>query len=52
MKDFKSLLKKYRFLFFDAYGVIRNYNGLIPGIKHTFDWLDARHSFSFGRCTA
>ncbi len=40
MKDFKSLLLNYRFIFFDAYGVIRNYNGLIPGIKDTFDWLD------------
>jgi HAD superfamily hydrolase (TIGR01450 family) len=41
MKDFKALLSDYKVIFFDAYGVIRNYNGLIPGIKQTFDWLDA-----------
>ena len=41
MKDFKSLLASYKVIFFDAYGVIRNYNGLIPGIKNTFDWLES-----------
>lgn len=39
MKDFKSLLSNYKVIFFDSYGVIRNYNGLIPGIRHTFEWL-------------
>ena len=41
MKDFKSLLAAYKVIFFDAYGVIRNYNGLIPGIRQTFEWLEA-----------
>lgn len=41
MKDFKSLLSKYKVIFFDSYGVIRNYNGLIPGIRNTFEWLRA-----------
>ncbi|RYY54583.1 MAG: TIGR01459 family HAD-type hydrolase, partial [Chitinophagaceae bacterium] len=41
MKDFKSLLNNYKVIFFDAYGVIRNYNGLIPGIKNTFAWLES-----------
>ena len=38
--DFKTLLHDYRMIFFDAYGVIRNYNGLIPGIGNTFRWLE------------
>ena len=41
MKDFRSLLTSYKVIFFDAYGVIRNYNGLIPGIKNTFEWLES-----------
>lgn len=41
MKDFKSLLANYKVIFFDSYGVIRNYNGLIPGIRQTFEWLQA-----------
>jgi len=41
MKDFKSLLSDYKVIFFDSYGVIRNYNGLIPGIRQTFEWLRA-----------
>lgn len=47
MKDFKSLLANYKVIFFDAYGVIKNYNGLIPGIKQTFDWLDAEQKQYF-----
>lgn len=39
MKDFKTLLSNYKVIFFDSYGVIRNYNGLIPGIRNTFEWL-------------
>ncbi|MBL7740446.1 MAG: HAD-IIA family hydrolase [Chitinophagaceae bacterium] len=40
MTDFKSLLESYKVIFFDAYGVIKNYKGLIPGIEKTFDWLN------------
>ena len=40
MTDFKSLLENYKMFFFDAYGVIKNYKGLIPGIEKTFDWLN------------
>lgn len=40
MQSFKSLLENYKVIFFDAYGVIKNYMGLIPGIEKTFDWLD------------
>lgn len=41
MKDFRALLNNYKVIFFDAYGVIRNYNGLIPGIRNTFEWLES-----------
>ena len=37
--DFKSILADYKIIFFDAYGVIRNYNGLVPSIGKTFTWL-------------
>jgi ribonucleotide monophosphatase NagD (HAD superfamily) len=39
MENFKSLLENYKIVFFDAYGVIKNYKGLIPGIEKTFEWL-------------
>jgi len=39
MENFKSLVENYKVIFFDAYGVIKNYKGLIPGIEKTFDWL-------------
>ena len=39
MQNFKSLLENYKVIFFDAYGVIKNYMGLIPGIEKTFEWL-------------
>ena len=32
--------RNYKIIFFDAYGVIKNYKGLIPGIEKTFDWLN------------
>jgi HAD superfamily hydrolase (TIGR01450 family) len=42
MTNFKSLLENYKIIFFDAYGVIKNYMGLIPGIEKTFEWLNER----------
>jgi HAD superfamily hydrolase (TIGR01450 family) len=41
-RSFKSVLANYKVVFFDSYGVIRNYNGLIPGIEKTFSRLDAQ----------
>ena len=38
--DFKSILEQYKIIFFDSYGVIRTYNGLVPGIDKTFTWLE------------
>ncbi len=40
MTDIKSLLENYKMFFFDAYGVIKNHKGLIPGIERTFEWLN------------
>ncbi|MES1214196.1 MAG: TIGR01459 family HAD-type hydrolase [Bacteroidota bacterium] len=40
MTNFKSLLENYKIILLDAYGVIKNYKGLIPGIEKTFEWLD------------
>ena len=37
--DFISVIKEYKIIFFDAYGVVRNYNGVVPGIDKTFRWL-------------
>jgi len=37
--SFKSILPKYKAVFFDAFGVLKNYKGLIPGIEKTFAYL-------------
>lgn len=39
VRDFKSIVTKYDVVFFDAYGVLKNYNGLIPGIESTIKYL-------------
>jgi len=39
IRDFKSVVLKYKVVFFDAFGVIKNYRGLIPGIRDTFKYL-------------
>jgi HAD superfamily hydrolase (TIGR01450 family) len=36
---FKDVIDSYQIVFFDAFGVIKSYNGLIPGIIQTFDYL-------------
>ncbi len=36
---FRSTIDKYNIIFFDAYGVIKNYQGLVPGIEKTFHLL-------------
>ena len=38
-RDFKSVVNKYDVVFFDAYGVLKNYNGLIPGIEGTIRYM-------------
>lgn len=39
LDNFKSVLSKYDVIFFDAFGVLKTYNGLIPGIERTFAYL-------------
>jgi len=39
LDNFKSVLSKYEVIFFDAFGVLKTYNGLIPGIENTFAYL-------------
>ena len=38
--NFKSIIDKYKIVFFDAFGVIKNYSGLVPGIENTFTYLE------------
>lgn len=41
-KEFKSVVKKYKAVFFDAFGVLKNHKGIIPGIENTFRYLDEK----------
>ncbi|GAB4418494.1 MAG: hypothetical protein OHK0039_29980 [Bacteroidia bacterium] len=41
-KPFKSVVKRYKAVFFDAYGVLKNYKGLITGMDHTLRYLAER----------
>jgi len=38
---FESIAIKYKTIFFDAFGVLKNQSGLLPGIDKTFDFLKA-----------
>src|ERR1700741_5445667 len=37
--NFKTIIDKYEVIFFDAFGVIKNHQGLVPGIEKTFEYL-------------
>ncbi|MBN8823136.1 MULTISPECIES: TIGR01459 family HAD-type hydrolase [unclassified Spirosoma] len=37
--DFKTVATNYKVIFFDAFGVLKNSEGILPGIEKTFDWL-------------
>jgi HAD superfamily hydrolase (TIGR01450 family) len=39
--NFKSIIDRYKVVFFDAFGVIKNYTGLVQGIEKTFDYLQS-----------
>ena len=41
--NFKSIIDQYNIIFFDAFGVIKNYKGLVPGIERTFDYLEKQN---------
>src|SRR6201985_2172025 len=40
IENFKSIVDKYDIIFFDAFGVIKTYQGLVPGIEKTFEYLE------------
>lgn len=39
LTDFKTVAADYKVIFFDAFGVLKNSEGILPGIETTFDWL-------------
>jgi HAD superfamily hydrolase (TIGR01450 family) len=41
-RSFRSVVKNYRAVFFDAFGVLKNHQGLIPGIEGTFNYLEKK----------
>ena len=41
-KSFRSVVRNYKAVFFDAFGVLKNHQGLIPGIINTFEYLDRK----------
>lgn len=40
--NFKSIIDKYEVVFFDAFGVLKNYKGLLPGIENTFAYIESQ----------
>ncbi|MEI9934786.1 MAG: HAD-IIA family hydrolase [Ferruginibacter sp.] len=38
-QSFKSIVKNFKAVFLDSYGVIKNYNGLIDGVPETIDYI-------------
>lgn len=40
---FEEIAAKYKVIFFDAYGVLKNSKGSIDGIDRTFAWLEDNH---------
>lgn len=41
-KSFRSIVKNYKAVFFDAFGVLKNHKGLIPEIEKTFEYLERK----------
>jgi len=39
-QNFKQVIDEYKVIFFDAFGVIKNYMGLVPDIEKTFAYLE------------
>ena len=39
VSEFKAVASNYKVIFFDAFGVLKNSEGLLPGIETTFEWL-------------
>jgi len=43
IRRFEEVAEKYKVIFFDAYGVLKNYNGSVEGIDKTFAWLESNN---------
>jgi HAD superfamily hydrolase (TIGR01450 family) len=41
-RSFRSVVREYKAVFFDAFGVLKNHQGLIPGIENTFKYLEKK----------
>jgi len=39
-QNFKDVVDQYKVIFFDSFGVIKNYQGLVPGMDKTFEYLE------------
>ncbi|HVM87625.1 MAG TPA: HAD-IIA family hydrolase [Puia sp.] len=46
-EKFKNVIEKYQYIFFDAYGVLKNNKGLVEGIEQTFAHLEAERKEYF-----
>jgi HAD superfamily hydrolase (TIGR01450 family) len=42
VQQFKSIADRYKVIFFDAFGVLKNYEGLIEGVEQTMNYLHER----------
>jgi len=40
--SFRTVVKNYKAVFFDAFGVLKNHQGLINGIENTFNYLESK----------
>ncbi len=47
IKSFRSIVKNYKAVFFDAFGVLKNHKGIIPEIGNTFDYLEKKGIFYY-----
>jgi HAD superfamily hydrolase (TIGR01450 family) len=42
-ENFKSIIDRYKIIFFDAFGVLKNYKGLVPDIEKTFSYMEKQN---------
>ena len=41
IEKFHEIVTRYKAVFFDAYGVLKNHKGILPGIRNTFEFLES-----------
>ncbi len=46
-KSFRNVVRNYKAVFFDAFGVLKNHKGLIPDINKTFEYLLRKEIFFY-----